>query len=187
MIGVGHAVRAEEGEEARRAAEHDRHQQQVVDRPPARPPLDPQLEVRHRPQQHRHERHEQEAQPARQEAAEERGGDAGRGGHGVAREAQLGLHRTDDVHRGEPAQRQLGGDRDRQPQRLGEPARRGHRGLEKRDHHGADAIRAARGGQPAPIGEEPVDHRTASSSSAALRVASSCSGASHARRARSTA
>ena len=79
----------EQHEDAGRAAEEDPGQHQVADGAPAGPPLEPKLEVGHRPQEDGDDRHQQQAQAARDEAAEERRGDAGRRRNGVARQAEV--------------------------------------------------------------------------------------------------
>src|SRR6188472_2623571 len=166
-------LRPEESEQASRGAEDDRGQEQIADRPPSGPLFDPQLEVRDRPQEDGHERYEEEAEPTRDQLPEQRRRYAGDRGDRIAREAELGPRRTDDVDRRQSPERELGSDGDREPDGIGEPAEGGDERLGDRDPDRRRTIDAAEDGESAPIGEEAPDHATISSSASALRVARS--------------
>ena len=89
-IGRRPGLRAEVAEQAPGAGEDDAGQQQVLDRPPAGAAREPQLEVRHRPQQDGDDRHQQDAEPAGDEPPEHGRGDAGHRGHRIARQPESG-------------------------------------------------------------------------------------------------
>ena len=179
---------AEVAEQTPRAGEDDRGEQEVLDRASAGAAGQPELEVRDRPEQDGQDRHEQHAHATGDQATEDGRRDAGDRRHGVPRESRIGSSRTDDVRGRQSAERQLRRDRDGQHDGFnGEPPNGGNDCLEHRDEHGGGAVDAPQDGEAAPIAEDPADHPSSSRSSSADRVASSCSGSSHARRATSTA
>ena len=123
-------------------------EQQVADGPPAGPPLQPQLEVGHRPQEDGDDGHQQQAQAPRDETAEQRCRDAGRRRHRVAREAEVRAGRPDDADRDDAADHQLSGDRHRQPDRRGEPAGGRHERLRHGEPDGRRPVDPAQDREP---------------------------------------
>ncbi len=156
--------RAEQSQHARRPREHHRCQQQVSDRPPAGPPLDAKLEVRDRPQEDGDHRDEQQAQAAGNQPAEQRGGDPRGGGHGVAREPEVGARRSEDADRPDAAERELRGHGAREPDRRGEPSCGRHDRLHDGEADDRRPIDLAEDGQPPPTTHQARDHRTSSRS-----------------------
>ena len=72
-----------------------------------------------------------------------------------------------------PPSSELAGDRHGQPERLREPAGRRDQRLCDRQPGGRRPVDAAQDGEPLTIAEEAADHASSSSSSSAVRVASS--------------